>query len=303
MLDNLTALKRFVAVAEAGSLRRAAEQIGLTQPALTRSIRLLEEQIGAALFERRARGIHLTALGVRVLSHARHLLRETQLAETEIRALREGERGTLRLAAAPVWMQSILPHALARLHESHPQLSLTLESLDYSSAAPRLQNGELDAFFGGFQRVESLPSFLVRSALFEAELTVIARAGHPLAQRPRATARDLLAWPWLSYQSDLAYLDTAGDVIEATTGQRIRATIQCESMITVLELLREGDFLALLPSSSLRSDHGRHLTAVATELKPIAFWSGPIYRRSLQSNGAFRTLLTLAERRICALGL
>ncbi|NDR58006.1 LysR family transcriptional regulator [Aliiruegeria sabulilitoris] len=303
MLENLESLKRFVAVAESGSVRRAADQIGLTQPALTRSIRLLEEQVGAPLFERRSRGVHLTSLGGRVLIHARHLLRESHLAEIEIRALREGERGTIRVAAAPVWMHTILPYCIARMHARHPALSVTLEPMDYTTASPRLQNGELDAFFGGFQRIEGLPSFLIRRALMAAELTVIGRDTHPLLSKGVASARDLLSWPWLSYQSDLAYLDTVRDAIQEETGTRIHAAIQCESMITVLELLREGDFLALLPSSSLTSSHGTGLTIIPTNLKPIAFQSGPIHRRSLQSNQAFRTLLSLAEERIDALGL
>lgn len=303
MLDNLESLKRFVAVAETGSMRRGADEIGLTQPALTRSIRLLEEQVGAALFERRSRGIHLTSLGGRMLIHARHLLREAHLAEIEIRALKEGERGTLRLAAAPVWMHSILPQSIARMHVRHPQLSVTLAPMDYTTASPLLQNGELDAFFGGFQRIEGLPSFLVRRALFPAQLRVIARDGHPILSAPRASARDLLSYPWLSYQSDLAYLDTVRDAIEDTTGTRVRAAVQCESMITVLELLREGDFLALLPSSSLRSSQGTGLRAVSTELQPVTFQSGPIFRRSLQSNQAFRYLLSLAEDRVASLGL
>ncbi len=303
MLDNLDSLRRFVAVAESGSVRRAADVVGVTQPALTRTIRLLEEQVGAPLFERRSRGIHLTSLGGRVLIHARHLLREALLAETEIHALREGERGTVRIAAAPVWMYSILPQVVAQVHVQHPSLTITLGAMNYSDAVPLLQNGELDAFFGGFQRIEALPSFLVRRAMFPARLTVIARESHPILAHDGATATDLLKYSWLSYQSDLAYLDTVQDAVQAETGRRVVAAVQCESMLTVLEMLRQGDFLALLPSSSLRSHHGAGLTEVPTRLEPISFQSGPIYRRSLQSNLAFRNLLSLAADRVETLGL
>ncbi len=303
MLQNLDSLKRFVAVAEHGTLHRAADVVGVTQPALTRSIRLLEESVGAPLFERRARGVHLTPLGEKVLSQARHLLRESQLAEAEILSHREGERGTFRIAAAPVWMSAILPQVLAQLHRSFPSLTILLEAANYSQALPKLENAECDAFFGGFQRIESLPSFLLRRSLFHAQLQILVRKGHPIFYRGGVTPEHLLDYPWVSFQSDGAYLDTARQAVQARTGKSLVAAVQCDSMLTALELLRQGDYLALLPSSFLSSTWGDGLMAVRPGIGNIVFDSGPIFRRSLLGNAAFSQLLESAERRARALGL
>lgn len=302
IFSNLDYLRRFIAVVEHGTLHKAAEALGLTQPALTRSIKVLEDNFGAPLFERRARGVHLTTLGERALQHARHILRECQLAEIDIDSEREGETGSLRMAAAPIWMSSILPQSIARMHALHPQLRVHLTSMSYSEALPKLHNGELDVFCGGFQRVEGLPSFLARRSLFTAQLKVVARKDHPIFKQEQIGPHELLAQTWVSYQSDMAYLDMIMNEIFERVGERVVAAVQCESMLTALALLREGDYLAFLPSGFATSEHGEGLKVVETELANAAFDSGIIFRRSLQSNRAFKTLVSFAETRIVETG-
>lgn len=303
MLSNLENLRRFAAVCDHGTLHRAAETIGVSQPALTRSIKLLEESVGGDLFERRSRGVHPTPLGESVLVQARHLLRESQLAEAEIASHRAGEHGTFRIAAAPVWMSAILPHVVAQLHATFPSLRIQLEAMDYAEALTRLKNAECDAFFGGFQEVAALPSFLVRRKMFPSQLQIVARDGHEIFQRDRHDVACLLDYPWVSFQSDFAYLDTVRQVIETETGQVIAASVQCDSMLTSLELLRHGNYLSVLPSSFLSGTYGQRLRVVHPGFGEIRFDSGPIFRRSLLTNKAFRTLLDEAEQRASSLGL
>lgn len=302
MFSNIDNLTRFVAVVDHGTVHKAAEQIGLTQPAITRSIKMLETEVGASLFERRSRGVHLTPLGERALAHARHILRECTFASEDVMTLREGESGTLRIAAAPVWMSSILPGVVAQLQRTYPHLVIALKSVNYSDALPLLQNGETDVFCGGFQRNDSLSSFLVRKPLFTSHLTVVARQDHPILMLDRVEAEDLLAYSWLSYQSEVAYLDMIMEAIAKQTGSQGVASVQCESMLTALELLRKGDYLAYLPSSFITSSHGAGLCAVSTETAQASFQSGMIYRRNLGGSGPFEMLSNLADQQIEALG-
>lgn len=297
MLRNLESFARFVAIVDAGTMRRAAEQIGVTQAALTRSIKILEEDLEAPLFERRGRGITLTYFGEGVYDHARQLLQDATVAASEIRALREGEQGTLRLAAAPVWMTSILPPVLASLQTSFPRLKFELEARNYSDAIPLLKSGQLDAFFGGFQKPESLPSFLVREPMFLSKLLVMARHDHPLHNQDEVVVEDLLKFPWVSFQSDVAYLDTINEAVHNTTGKAISASVNCDSMLTALELLRCGDYLSLLPDSFFNSVHGSELDALSPQIDEITFQSGPVFRRSLRDNAAFAKLLSLSKMR------
>lgn len=301
MFDNFEALTRLVAVVDHGTLHLAADHLGLTQPAITRSIKLLEARAGAPLFERRGRGVHLTPLGARVTDHARTILRECALAQTDVATLRDGESGNLRIAAAPVWMSSILPSAIARTQDVYPRMTIALRSLSYTEGIPLLNSGEIDMFCGGFQMQEGLSSFLVRKPIFTSDLSVIARNSHPILTRPNIGARDLLDYAWLSYQSDIAYLDMIMGQVAAQTGRQKHAVLHCESMLTALELLRCGDYLAFLPSTFIASSFGAGLCVVPTQTAKASFQSGMIYRRSLGDTAPFRLLFSLVNERIQAL--
>lgn len=298
MFGKSESLRRFICVAENGTLHAAAAKLGLTQPALTRSIKLLEDEFGAPLFERHPRGLRPTALGERALRHARHILRECQLADADMDALRTGDAGSLSVAAGPIWMSSILPFVIARVHRTYPRFQFQLASINYSLALAGLQNGELDLLCGGFQRAESLPSFLVRRELFTVALRVIARRDHPILAVPEVGPDDLLSYPWLSYQSDVGYLDTIMEPILRQTGRRASAIVRCESILTLLALMREGDYLAFLPGSLITSSSLWDLQVVDTNVTDVTFESGMIFRRSLLSNPAFRHLLDLTNERI-----
>lgn len=298
MLDNATTLQRFISVVEIGTLRGAADAIGITQPALTRTLRLLAEDVGGDLFEKRGRNLALTPLGTIVLSQARHLLREHQLAEAEVRALHGGERGNLRIAAASLWSASLLPQILSRLHQEYPSLNFTISAKNYYEAIEGLKNGEYDAFFGGFQKIEALPSFLVRRSLFQSHLAVVARQDHPVFAAGALTATELRRYRWISYQSDVAYLDTLNSAISHPEEGAITASVHCDSILTGLELLRQGDYLALFPVGLLTSIVGQGLRIVPTSYEDISFDSGPIFRRSLRENRAFQTLLDMAEAEV-----
>ena len=295
MFDNLETLARLVAVADCGTLHKAAETLGVTQPAITRSIKQLENSVGAPIFIRKGRGVELTAIGTRTVEHARNILRECALAGADVTTLRDGEAGSLRIAAAPVWLSSILPQAVAQTQLSFPNLNVSLQSLSYQEAIPLLNSGDLDVFCGGFQLREGLSSFLVRTPMFASNLNVISRATHPVLKRSRIDARELLDYPWLSYQSDVAYLDMVMEMIATETGQQRKASVHCESILTVLELLRLGDYLAFLPSSFLSSRFGADLRVVPTLPTKAQFQSGMIYRRNLRDSEPFRKLMSVSH--------
>ena len=298
MLSNTHLLQRFLSVVDHGTLHAAAEAIGVTQPALTRSLKLLGESVDGTLFERRGRGLVLTPLGRLMTEQARHLLREQQLAEAELLAFRKGEHGNLRIGAASIWMLDLLPKVIARLHAHYPALQFTLSSMNYTEGARMLQDGRLDAFFGGFQKMEPLPSYLVRRPLFVARLVVIARSGHPIFDKPVADSEALAGYSWLSFQSDTAYLDNIREVVREASGRLLRVTAHCDSMSTTLKLLSEGDYLAFLPSNFLTRSTERRLKIVKTELPEVKFNSGPIYRKFLQQNAAFKFLLENAAAEV-----
>src|SRR5689334_15324897 len=123
---DIAALQAFLAIAETGSFSRAAERIYLTQPAISKRIALLEEELGAKLFDRVGRGIQLTPAGQALAARARALLKDFDDVRRVITNLAGTIGGELRLAMSHHVGLHRLPPALQRFHDNHPDVRLDL---------------------------------------------------------------------------------------------------------------------------------------------------------------------------------
>jgi len=122
---ELWSIKCFVQVADRGTITHAADDLGITQPALTRRIHLLESELGVSLLERRARGIRLTGPGRDLLEHARRILREVALAEEHLRRTGPAApRGRVVLGTSPTLAPLLLPGCVARARAECPSVTL-----------------------------------------------------------------------------------------------------------------------------------------------------------------------------------
>ncbi|MFD2272423.1 LysR family transcriptional regulator [Undibacterium arcticum] len=119
-------IRGFVAVVEHGSLTRAAEQLGLSQPTLSRQIAELELAVGAALFERVARGLKLTSAGDSLVDPARHMMTAARVLGMAAASQDHGLTGTVRLTASEIVSAFVLPSILAELAQRHPEIQIEL---------------------------------------------------------------------------------------------------------------------------------------------------------------------------------
>jgi LysR family nitrogen assimilation transcriptional regulator len=121
---DIWSMKCFVQVADRGSITHAADDLGITQPALTRRILQLETELGVGLLERRPRGIRLTGPGRELLEHARRILREVALAEAQVKRARTAQRGRVVLGTSPTLAPLLLPGCVARARTECPSVTL-----------------------------------------------------------------------------------------------------------------------------------------------------------------------------------
>ena len=182
MLDQITHLFRLQAVIESGSMRKAAVQLNLTQPALTRSIALLEASFGEPLLERHSRGVRPTAFGEQVLSSSLRLSRFWDIVEADLKAKRSGESSTLRISAGPMWRAVVLPPLLIDLHAMFPNLTVELKNSNLDGGRDELLEGRVDVTFGGLQRASEPSQRLMKREFTKVKDRVVAREGHPLFQ-------------------------------------------------------------------------------------------------------------------------
>src|SRR4051794_27548339 len=144
-------LAAFLAIVSQGSLGRAAEALHVTQPALSRTVKRLEDQLGAPLFERHSKGMSLTPAGVALLPHAALLQREAEAAVDEINALRGLVKGTIKVGAIGSVASLVLPQAIGRVLQRWPNLRVRVVEGVWDRLAAALVGHEIDLALDGEQ--------------------------------------------------------------------------------------------------------------------------------------------------------
>ena len=189
-------LRAFLAIVEAGSLGLAAEALHVTQPALSRTVRRLEMQLGVPLFERRTTGMELTSFGEALLPHATVLSAEGARAVEQINALRGLGQGTLRIGAVASVAIMVLPSVLDRVLTQWPNLQVQItEGVEDALAAALTQNA-IDVVISG-PIAESADIVQVAEHNFTDTYSVITATSHPLQQRHGLTMHDLADELWV----------------------------------------------------------------------------------------------------------
>ena len=181
---ELVQLATFVAVAETGSFSRAAERLHTTQPAVSKRVRALEDELGARLLDRTARGVHATETGEALLGHARRALDAVDGAREAVRALSGEVSGPLRLATSHHVGIHRLPPVLKAFAQAHPDVELDLVFLDSERACADVAGGALEF---AVVTLPDRPDPTLETALVWADpLAIVAAPDHPLAASGRS---------------------------------------------------------------------------------------------------------------------
>lgn len=195
MTFNLQQLHAFATIVSAGSLGRAADTLHVTQPALSRAIRRLEDQVGAPLFERHSRGMQLTAVGDALLPHAILLLREAEQTREEIDAMRGLARGTIRCGAVGSIASHVLPLAVSGVLQKWPKLRVEIIEGVWDRLADALVRREIDlALSMAVPDTEEIAA--IGDCRWEDLSYVVAALDHPLRRKPGLTLADTLDEQW-----------------------------------------------------------------------------------------------------------
>jgi LysR family transcriptional regulator, benzoate and cis,cis-muconate-responsive activator of ben and cat genes len=192
---ELRQLRYFVAVAEEGNISRAAKKIFLTQPALSRQIKALEDEIGQCLLERQAHSIQLTPAGEALLHEARQLLRQADLVLERVRGAGRGLR--LRVGYAPSLAASILSPAVEVFTQTHPGARVELFDLSTREILADLESDKLDVALAA-QPAQDTRGLEWRP-LLRAPWRLAVNRRHPLARRTRVTAAEVAPEPLLVF--------------------------------------------------------------------------------------------------------
>ena len=303
MLDHFTHLIRFRAIVGEGSMRRASETLGVTQPALTRSIALLEAHFGKPLLMRHSRGVSPTEFGRRLLGSVNRLSRQWEIAEADLAQFGGAATGRLALRAGPLWRAVILPEVISALHVQFPNLSVAIETGGSDNSLLDLAEGRCDAIFGGTQPDAMTVGGLVWRPFTTVHDRVVARETHPIfAARTKDGAFDqerILDYPWIVYMTHPIYeLETIHGTAELF-GRAPDIRVRTNSLVTTMALLQKGDYLCVLPEAGVRAVVPPRIVPVPVDLGHRAIPSGATYRAETADWPPLARLLELCEQ-FCA---
>ncbi len=243
---DLRRLRQLQAAASEGSLTAAAAALGLTQPALSASIRALETELGVPLLERHRHGVHATPYAEALLEHARRADAELQAARVHVQRLRQAEAGSLRLGCGPSEATRLLPQALLHLRQTWPGLRVFVEYGLNEKLMPMVRLGEIDCALSSVPR-STAHAELRHEALYADQAVVVARNDHPLAARRQPQAADLAQYPWVLARRWELERKALDDLFALAGIEPPRAAVETTSAVLMKTLLLGSDFLTFVP--------------------------------------------------------
>jgi DNA-binding transcriptional LysR family regulator len=255
-------LRDLLAVADHGSVRAAAREIGIAQPAVTRSIQELERELGVPLFERQARGVVPTAMGAAFIRRARSADNELLRARDEIAQLRGMTNGRVRVALSMVPHMALLPYALRPFRQRFPDVRLDIIDAVFPTVAAGMGDGTIDCYIG--PPPEQLPEGLLMEKLFDNTRVIVGRKGHPLAHAK--SLRELAAAEWMTTSITAQAEHELGPLFAQHGLPKPTLVLQAHSALTLIVSLLHSDLLTMLPVQWTRF----HLTRDALQTLEIA---------------------------------
>jgi LysR family nitrogen assimilation transcriptional regulator len=240
---DVTQLKILIHVAELGSLSRAADRMGIAQPALSRHVRLLEEELGVRLFERHGRGMLVTEIGKEVLDHAARVLAELEAIRSTATGGRASFRGLVTIGTTPTVAAIITAPLVQRLIEAHPHLSVRFSSAFSGHLIDWLLRGELDlAVTYNPQPMRSL-----RIVPVMVENLLLVGSSDSRLSASRAVSFADLAKLELVLPSPRHGLRDLVDQCARRAGVELRYRVEADSFGAMIDLVRAGFGYTVLP--------------------------------------------------------
>lgn len=286
-------LRAFLAVARLGNLTAAADQIGLTQPALTKTIRRLEIEFGARLFERTTKGMILSRAGKLLLEHSEMIEMHYRQGKEEIALLEAGVLDEFRIAAGVAYHVAIAPDLVKQLSIEFPRTRFVLHFQVASHAIPRLFAGELEMVLGSLDHlpmegVETVPILNVVMAVYVCKESALGKA-------EKVQPSDLAHRKWVIYQRDPVMMSRLTAYAAQNRLPEPEIVMEIDSLLASFRAVRGTDYLTTAAEVVRPSAEEEGLKLLTLDNSIWQFDSGACYRRSLRDYPIMRRALTILQ--------
>ncbi len=286
---ELRDLRYFVAVAESLGFSRAARGLRISQPALSRQIKALEQELGLRLFDRVGRRTLLTAAGTDLLGRGRALLHESELIKARASDIAGGSRGLLRLGATPHAYESFVAGLLGRFRRASPEIEITLVEDGAANLLEAVRVGAIHV------AVASLPNGteLLGRPLFPFGIVAVLPRSHPLAGHKSVDVTDLASYPLLVMNRGFLtrqLFDGACQSLHIAP----RIVLESNSAHSLLALAGHGNGVAILPSTVSLGRTSQRVIPLRHGGKALGLWMSVIWEGKRYLTPAAKTFIEVA---------
>lgn len=291
---ELRHLRYFEAVARHSHVTRAAEELHIAQPALSKQISQLEQELEVALFDRIGRNVRLTEAGEALLPYVRTVLKEVEAARAAM-AERVGlRRGRASVGTPPTISTQLLPRALAAFHRHYPGIELRLHEAGVQTLLEQLEAGVADMAVVTLP-VDDHPALSV-TELFSEALVVVVGSNHPLASQPSVTIGDLEHEAWVLSPENYELREAALTACRRA-GFTPRVVLDGGEMDTLLRLVEADVGIALVPRLAVHTGGGLAILRVSDQQLQRSV--GLVWRADRPASPAARALREFLVTELC----
>lgn len=241
---NIKQIRAFIAVASSMSFATAAAQLHLSQPALSLSIKSLEEKLGGKLFRRTTRTVGLTPEGEALMPIAKRLLAQWENAEDEMKQRFALQYGKITIASMPSFAASLLPKAIRNFHKSYPHIQVAIDDVLSDIVVEMVRNNQVEI---GISFEPASLVDLVFYPLYEDVFIAIMPKGHPLQEHDRITWRALLEYSFITLQRPSSVRSMIDDSLNSA-GIDAHVAFDAHQLATVGRMVSEGMGVAVVPA-------------------------------------------------------
>ena len=292
---RLRHLHTFVAVAQQGTLGRAAETLNLSQPALSKTLNELEQLTGTRLFERGRLGAQLTLVGEQFLTHAVKVLDALNTAGQALNRKEGLNNDFVRIGSLPSAALGILPTVIGQFHKQQKDITLQVATMNNTMLLAGLKSGEIDIGIGRMSDPE-LMSGLNYELLFLESLKLVVRPGHPLLQETVTLSR-VMEWPVVVSPKGTIPRQNAETLLQSQGCKIPAGCIETLSASLSRQLTVDYDYIWFVPSGAVKDDLRRGLlTALPVPTQGAGEPIGILTRVDATFSSGAQTLLSAIRK-------
>jgi len=296
---NWVKFKHLVLLSSLGNTKNmhlTAQQMNLSQPAVSKMLKEIEALVGFEIFERHARSMPPTDLGKHLIHFANKMLNDSEGFVDQIISLRDGGYGYLKVGGIFAATSAALPEAILEIKQRYPLLNVEVVEQTSGNLIKMLEDRTLDLAIGRFSEQNQQPNFDY-TPLAPENFCLVVNSTHPLSKKASISLEDLFDWPWLLYPEGTPIRTRMEESFHNAGVSLPKNTVVTISVQTFLELLQRGPMIGMLPTVMVDSHlKSGALSVLQTPLELIPQYYGILTRKGEDLVGATREFMDILQR-------